>query len=443
MSKKGTSILPFAFITLVVALGIISWSFYNTYFGSRYQATVFEQSKLDTMNNEMEKGKKFLKQACIYSSHQSTLESAVHGGVILPNKKINSWICNVGPPLLPPDYFYETKKCLEKFTKSYTNAYYSNFNSDLPVDISKQPFEASVYGVTRSGVFSGKYDDSFNIFLDGGKVSLSAGNMKISDVLGQKEMIDRNRFWYMWRKFYKWAAKNIYGRGMCDCVSTCGGCKCAEKVAQKSFEDLRSRFDQYVSCQKTCNCCYSCEGSDCGIDNRPGCGYYCKIPKSDSCNIDQLFITVDYWAPKKCRATCGKECAKIEATFPSDENVFEKNNTSYLGSKTTSQNAKGSTSSSQSGNKNVVCAPYFMENRLASVHTFSCTDRKHHIPTGNGPKPLTFKVKAFGGYYDNDGCGCKFECRNESALVCPELTGMKCPNYHIYDGFMFSFLQNM
>ncbi|MFB6076392.1 MAG: hypothetical protein ABEK17_04575 [Candidatus Aenigmatarchaeota archaeon] len=420
MSKKGVSILPFAFIALVVSLSIISWSIYNVYFGSKYQTTVFHHSRIDTVSNEVGKNKKFLKQSCLYSSHYSLFENALGGGII-PERGTgsNTWICNAP---MPPD-METTKGCVEKYTKFYTNVYFDNYTIDLPVDISKAPYRTSIHNISRGDVFRGAYDEgNINIILEGAKTTLSSDSIQITDNLDQSEMIGKNRFWYLWRKFYKWAGDNVYGKNICKCTSSCKGCDCADVAAQKALDDLQTRFDEYVTCSKACDCCYGCQGSDCGVEGSADCGAYCE---PSECLL---------WEQRKCVSKCNMKCVDPEKRYPEASNIskltelfrlnsLQEENTgysevmdSYMG-----DDGKGEEGDGDEGNEK--CCPIYKENKLSAVYTFTCTDKKYYVPGGSGPQPLTFQVKAFATYRDKDGCGCQLEC---PCKHCPQNMGETC-----------------
>ena len=69
MSDKGVSVLSFAFVVLAVGITLISWLMYNSYFGSSFQQQVFTESKIDTIRNEIEVMKNFIKQSLIFGDY--------------------------------------------------------------------------------------------------------------------------------------------------------------------------------------------------------------------------------------------------------------------------------------------------------------------------------------------------------------------------------------
>ncbi|MFB6075577.1 MAG: hypothetical protein ABEK17_00380 [Candidatus Aenigmatarchaeota archaeon] len=365
LSKKGISIIAITFIVLISSIAAISWIFYNTYFGSRYQLNVLEQSKLDTIFNEIEKGKNYLRQSLIYSSHESLSEFAASGG----NKP---WICNT------PNYptLVETSECLANNTKYKVNTYFKKYSIDLPLNFNKEKFRDVKYIVTSSDLSAGKYDNGdFDVEITEGGIILNTEDISITDGLNLKKEINKNRFWYMYNRFKEWSKDNVFGQGICDCVAKCSGCSCAKKTAETAFNDLRKRFDKHVSCRMMKDCCVNQKGGMC--QQSP-----CLDWKQNICSID-----------------CEMKPTSISSGTDSSTSV---NSITGL---VTNDNC-------------YQIVP--VENKLAAIYTYECEDERFFVPGENGPHPLTFRVNAFASFRDLDGCKKKVPCGTcPGPCICP------------------------
>jgi len=386
--SKGSSFLPFVFIVLVIGITLISWTIYNIYYGSSYQSLVFEESKLDTMRNEMEKIKGFSRQSLIYSSHQSLTEHAVASGMMT---EAGPWICNGADPPSVAD----TVECLEKYTEYHVNAYLRNYSTEVPIELNIQNFSEAEFDVTESDVLSGAHDEGeMYVVLRDAKIGMSSREIEMSDLINIETEIDKNRFWYMYRIFTEWAETNMFGDGICSCASSCGDCACAENVAQESLFDLQNRFDMFVICDSQIKCCTNEHGDICG---ESGC---------------------EDWIQDVCFDPCGFECT--------DPNLI------FEGPNVTNLTSYGEMPEDKLSLQAAGCHAYIpIENRLASVYTFRCIDYKYYVPTTSGPKELMFSVDAFGTFYDLDGCITEEPC---TGFGCTPSSGCSsctppCPNY--------------
>lgn len=467
--KKGISLSPFVFIILAVSLGVIFWSLYNTYFGSKYQEMIFKEFKVDTIRNEIERLKTFLKTSLIYSSHQALREHASSGGVKQPpGTGAVGWICNSpNPPSVG-----KVKTCLENYTKFFENVYYNNYSITLPLNLNKKKYGNCTYNITKGKVFRGKYDEgNINVLLKKGKVSFSTKNIQIRDLLNLNERIDKNRFWYLYRIFYEWAQKNVYGKGICECTLACKGCSCAEEVAQKALEDLQERFDKYVKCDKTCECCYGCRG------NPTPCQVGWATCSKISCDQKEKCFP---WKQDVCAWPCNQPCAKpgevypggavpfkIEKEIETEEGVKEvcccekscskvenpEEECSLLPQATC--NEIGTICPGKCGKskalmpsepleprgekpekttcKDKTCKVY-EENKLSAVYIYTCRDKKYKVPSPTGPEPLIFQVKAWASYVTPDRCLEEVQCECPEGkkkclpgeCVCPPCPGNPC-----------------
>lgn len=385
MSDKGISILPIAFVVLAVGITLISWIMYNTYFGSSFQGQVFIESKIDTIRNEVEGMKNFIKQSLIFSSHQSLVQHAEFAGLVNPQKA--AWIC--GGPDVPT--VEQTTSCLESYTKYFVNMYLENYSIDLPISVIREDFESCYYDVNGGGVVSGKYDEgNFLVDIKNGKVYFSSKDeLGTSEIINSQDEITRNRFWYMFRIFKAWAEKNVLGNEICACTMGCQGCDCVKKASIDAFNDLRSRVDEYVICRVSDiqPCCIS----------ETGCGEpkQCLFWEEEEIDPD-----------KRCLLPCEKKCIEPEEFFGSlRENASESYEKLYDDYTTESGEPL------YAGGEEICECYIWPEWRLAGSFGYSCTDYKYYVPGPGGPKPLTFSVSGFASFrVPHPNCEVKIEC---------------------------------
>jgi len=384
MSDKALSFTPIVFIILLISLIAIFWSMYNTFYGSSYQKTTFSQSKVDTFRNEIEKLKGFSKQSLIYSSHLSLIEHAGNGG-LMDRRGIAAWICN-GPN--PPD-IQESKECIDKYINYHLNVYIGNYTISLPLTIYNDEFEQSEHNVTPYSILNGEHDEgNFNVLSGTSNVLIKSNDGKITmaDRIYLNEEINKTRFWYLYRKFLEWANQQPnFAEWVCDCTKSCQACSCADDAAEKSLELLQSKFDNYVTCEKGCHCCYACRS-----DGDPG---NCELTTKPSCNSYSCFPTdCESWdqAPEpKCTALCDPECMEPSEYF----------NESYS-TKISPINHTNETLMSRSNFAyDIDCCIVYYINKLSAAYTFSCTDTKYNVPGEGAPKPLVFEVEAWASWY--------------------------------------------
>jgi hypothetical protein len=265
---KG-QIIPFVFLLLLISGIIIGYIFYNVFYGTRFQTYVTTINIIDTIRNVIEYFKSYLGLSLTYSSHQSLREHACWGGTI--GEEINHWICNTPNPV----EVEQSKQCLEKYTKYYLNEYNSLFTTSLPIEITKYNFTDNVYGVDAAGVFSGKYDEGyFWVNSSGAKLSISDENIKNMEKIETSDFITKNRYWYLFRKFYEWAQDNVYGKCICSIIGcscssssgeeACTSCSDAVKdCAKRALDDLQRRFDNNVTCKMKQEACMQGRGPPC------------------------------------------------------------------------------------------------------------------------------------------------------------------------------------
>lgn len=347
--------LPTLVFLIVVIIGIVfGFLFFNIFYGISYERKVFRINIIDIFRNVIENFKNYLYLALTYSSHMVLREHALTGSL----RPAGSWICNV--PTQPK--VGEVKECLEKWTNFYLNIYLGDYNTSLPITILHTNFTKCIYGVDEGDVLGGKVDEGYywvnctdvilSIFGRGEDINIIFNEKNITDSF----FITKNRFWYMYRIFYEWAQDNVYGKCMCSACVSCGDCNAANNCAKLAFEDLKKRFDEYVKCYEPIKrCCQheyggpSCEPrSECLVWKDTICkctGHFCEDPKISSFNMEIAYA------------------------------------------------------------QSLSCISYvWIENRLASTHTFTCEDHKYYVPSAKGPVPLTFGVLASAMYRCPDAC---------------------------------------
>lgn len=395
--KKGI-VIPFAFIALLIASLIIGWVLFNVYYGSRYESQVFEQSKIDTMRGEVEKAKGYFKQSLVYSSHQSLREHGCSGGLV----GAGPWICN-GPKVPSVS---NSKECLEKYSKYYLNVYFGNYSiPELPVSLTKKNFSSLDYGVeprevlTPPSTYDKYYDEGYLwVNATGAKLSLSSKQILETETVNVNTFLTKNRYWYLFRKFYEWASDDVYSPCVCKnadcaCESNSKEEKCSslckeksKKCGKKALEDLQKRFNKsIVKCHvtKPNECCAQ------------GIGPISCSPKK-KCKP---------WKNSICISNCNHECK--DPPQPGDI-CSGSTSTSYsqLAAGITSDGlAENSYSTYENGdNENEDKEKCWVEARFATSHTFTCVDNKYRVPTENGPEPMRFKVSAFAFWKSPDRC---------------------------------------
>ena len=404
---KG-QLIPVVFVILLVAGTLIGYVFYNIFYGTRYQAQVFQISIIDSIRNLIEDFKNYLKLSITYSSHQSMREHACLGGLV----GSAPWICN-GPN---PVDVGESKDCLEKYTKYYLDIYTDSFDTSLPVELSKTGFSSCFYDVDESGVFSGKYDEGdFWVNCSGAKIAISGGDISEYEGINTNDFITKDRYWYMFRIFYEWAIDDIYSPCICSIIgcacgsgsgeAACSSCSGAvEDCAERALDDLQNRFDEtdeYVKCEMTEECCRQ------GIG--PACGGPCGCQP---------------WQ-NNCMANCRHECTDPSVGAngcPVSEDI------SGLSASYEHSNRFESDFSSISFDPltNCVC-DYWYEARLSAGYKYKCVDYKYYVPSDKGPVPLTFIVSAFAFWKDPCACWSTNRCTcPEDATECAECHNTCC-----------------
>jgi len=398
-------LLPLIFLILLIGGILLSYFFYNTFYGTKYEESISERYAVDTLRNELERLKGYSKQANIYSAHQALREHACLGGQI----GAQEWICN-GPNNFPVE---DSIECLEDYTLYYANVYLGNYAVlDTPITLIKKNFSSCEYDVdpdevlNPSRVYDPYYDEgNFWVNITEAMISVSGGGATVNDDMNIDEYITRNRYWYLFRTFHEWAEDDVYS----PCVCALLGCACSarsgqeectgpciaasERCAEIALEDLQRRFNETeVECIRTKP--YLC----CSQGIGPICGQPC------GCQA---------WS-NPCSSACEHECIPPPPTSsicPAPNVVLQgyyNQINEYLGNINLNLNIFPVVHAQNR------CLCHY-EARFATSHQFICTDNYYHVPSNKGPVPMIFRVGAIAFWRDPcrccttcpcPGCGC-------------------------------------
>jgi len=392
-----SQLLPISFFLLSVGLIVIGFIFYNVFYGEKYEQKIFEIRVLDAARNVIENAKNYLKLSLVYSSLQATREHASAGGSI----GAAPWICNMPNPL-PVEV---SKTCLQNYTKYYLTIYGSKFNTTLPLNVYLKDFSSLIYRISESGVFSGIYDEgNFTIEANDSRISVTKGDLRISEEFNISELITKNRYWYMFRIFTEWAKEDPFSPCICSHLScACGsssgeeGCssclRSADMCADYALRILQSKFDEYVKCEVENICCMQ------------GIGPPCLEPTG-----------CISWS-NRCSTGCIHECVLPSFTI-SSSSYSQTSSLSYLEEdysweKTTiTEKIPTTTTTTEPPQCKIFdCkAYYWYEARFSAAYVFTCKDYKYYISSPNGPKPLTFSVTVYAYLRDQDRCKTLVQC---------------------------------
>jgi len=384
--EKG-QITPFVFLILLVSSITIGYIFFNTYYGTRYKFETFQISVIDAVANVILALKNYLALALSYSDLQALREHACLGGTI----GAGGWIVN-GPN---PVTVEQSKECLQEYTLYYFNSYLDLYNTTLPVNITKYPYDSCVYGIDESGVFAKKYDEGYFWVNSSKGAAIVSGlnrNVTMFETLDNADFVTKNRYWYMFRIFYEWAMDDIYSPCICGIIAcscgtgsgaeTCSSCSApAEKCAKNALTDLQNRFDKLddnVKCRMDKQCCQQGTGPPCG--SPPGC---------------------QSWLSTTCLANKEHECMEPEVGKRSCPIKASKSSSSALSeSKYITLGLQGYSSISLSP------GGCWYEGRVSAGYKYTCEDQKYYVPSDKGPVPLVFSVVAYAFWRDPTTCIC-------------------------------------
>ena len=402
-------LLPLIFLILLIGGVLLSYFFYNAFYGTKYEESISERYTVDTLRNEIERLKGYSKQANIYSAHQALREHACLGGQI----GAQEWICN-GPNNFPVE---DSVECLEDYTLYYANVYLGNYSVlDTPITLIKKNFSSCEYDVDPEevlnppGVYDPKYYDEGNFWVNitDALVSVSGGNAVVNDDLDIDEFITRNRYWYLFRIFHEWAEDDVYS----PCVCANVGCACgassgveectgpciaaSERCAELALKDLQRRFNKTeVECVRTKP--YLC----CTQGIGPAC-----LPPSNCLP----------W-PNPCSSSCKHECIPPPPTGP----ICPAPNIILQGYYNKIKKYMEKFDLNLNPLPVVMAEPppdcvcdYWYEARFATSHQFVCTDNYFHVPSDKGPVPMIFRVSAIAFWRDQDAC------KTTNPCICPD-----------------------
>ncbi len=418
-------LIPFVFLVLLVAGVLLGYIFYNVFYGTKYEESVFERSVIDVLRNEVERFEGYLKQSLIYSSHQSLREHACLGGLV---GNMSPWISN-GPNPLKPEKSIE---CLEKYTSYYTNVYLSNYSIlNLPVTLTKKNFSSCIYDVdpnevlTPKGSYDPYYDEgNFWVNISEAVASVSGGNAVISNDINLNTYITRNRYWYMFRIFTEWSEyegnKNnpdSYVSCICSCAASCKDCNCAEKCAEDALEQLQERFnetDDYVICNMSKECCAE-EYGDISCNQTPcyswtGTRDCHPTPTSRQC-VDP---------------STGADSYPVSSGFASTTQEEDYGEGFYNYLKNLNLNPFSIVLADSTNCSNCSCTVW-KGHKLGVKYEYRCDDHKYYIPSDKGPAPLEFVVNAE-AFWDVPGACKEYRpCSGSYDENCTECSCPPCP----------------
>ena len=387
--KKSQTMGIFFFLFLVIVSSILL-TFFHKYFGISYEEELLDIKKIDTARNVIESFKAFSLLSLEYSAQQTLREGACTSGTITTG----AWICN-NPT--PPD-IKGIIDCHNKYITYYFSVYLDKFNISLPLNF-KIKHGNCEEKIDKDKIFDGEYDEgNFWIGCKNLSISVYSEDLANYEEFNISLFLTKNRFWYLFRNFYEWALKNVYGKCICECTSSCQGCECVKKCAKLALEDLKQRFDENVSCKIEEKCCYRELGEIC-------------LPPSDC---------LTWKNPKKCKVgLCGGPFCEIlkqkkELCKPKKIRV-KKGGIRLLGESNKEENS-------------ITCySEIWQENKISATHTYSCEDYKYFIPSDKGPIPLIFKVTAHARWKDHDACRWFIECEcPKDAKDCSECKQTGC-----------------
>lgn len=312
-----SQLIPTVFIILLVAGVMIGFTFYNIFYGAKYQSHVFTIHTIDSVRNLIENIKSYLHLSLTYSSHQALREHACQGGSV----GASPWIVN-GPNPVEVEF---SKECLSKYTKYYFNVYFGLFNTSLPLEIYGENASVCLYDVDPNKVFSGGYDEgNFWVNCSDAKVVISGEDIKEIEGIETNDYITKNRYWYMFRNFYDWAMADVYSPCICAAVpcgcssgsgeefcSSCSGP--VEACAKKALDDLQKRFDDNVVCKMEKMCCKQGIGPICnGECGCTGWQNMCMAKNNHECRSPEI-------GERSCKLS-GKKILTPFTSLSSNEN---------------------------------------------------------------------------------------------------------------------------
>ncbi len=348
---KGSSIMPYVFVILLLFIVAISWRSLGGGFGDAQSRQMSDAKALGLLKSEIESAKRYSKQSLSFAFGQATHEHALGGG-IHSGGNINSWICNSPSPPI----FSEVKSCLEENTLRYANLPLEGYSVSQMIEYNLEPFTSVSYEIDEAGALGGQYDEGdYMLTMKGGSIEVSAKQGKASEGMELTELAGKNRFWYLYRNFYAWSNENLFSEKSLECASLCLGCECINMAAEIALEGLKEKFDEQVHCSFERVCC-----------------------SRGPSRITGLLNGAEFWDQSECISGCGLSCSQ-GGPGEIDKSPFLRISQGY----------------SRDG---------ISDNKLAAVYEFSCSDSKYFVSGGEGPQALVFTVRASVSYADLGAC---------------------------------------
>lgn len=385
----------------VVILGIvISFIIFNLFVETGTKERALRSIFLNEISKYLDFSKGFLRTSFIYSSHLASSRVAHFGGLGTSIKPVEprTWICNGPTPQEPEEIKFwlndETLRILNNYTKIL------NLQKEL-VLINASSFSCVNYEAENSKIFNGYYDEGFfNISGEGCKVNVSSIKTPdfVSSLANLKVLLPQDRIFYLYRNFYDWA--NEEGEALvsricgcieliCDCAGNgdCEQCNPLQECIHSNFalskEILQSKFDEYVECWYTIQCC-KFESQSCPLDKDARCLLW------DTRKCEGCYIPPSQSSCKVSFSTLEEATVKTTLKFLTQEECEEKK------------------------------CEYWQENRETMYGIFECTDKKYYLSLKDGTGPLTFRVSVWISLRKPLSCYKQEKCQlSNQDCVCP------------------------
>jgi hypothetical protein len=373
----------------------------NIFSRTASEKRMISRTELSKLSTYLDFFKGFSRAALLFSVHAGTKTVAGFGGEISKSGLPRNWICNfdVSPSVDEVRYF------LSNQTLEYLNRYVPNMKiEDLP-QINVSNFTCVDFDVNNA-VFSGAYDEAFNVSALGSEINVSLQENMVSSKNEIYEEIEKVRFWYMYRKFKEWASSTRFRDYVASCEPilcqkyTCNyfdfACSddadlegCVNNAVQNALKELNSIFnDKYVKCKATLTCCNAVAMK---CQQPPPCEKCCACEKEEAGEL------------------CGKKYVQTSSSkfsYTQSDNPYK---ISFSGTG---------------------CS-YWQGNRLDVEADFSCTDEKYLLSVP-GDRKLTFTVHATANIVVPNDCRRDEQCIEECCEYDENNTcirwGEKCPD---------------
>lgn len=432
MKKSQSSLMILVGIISVI---LVTWAIMSFSQISMTRSSLKELAILK-LSEYVDYFKGYTRNSVILSSHISTKLISQFGGLVTTDGLPRSWICTAPtPPSVDEVRYYlslETVDDLNQYTKNMKETIQSE-----PVNLFTGKFSCSDYDVNENSVKSGQNDESFNVGAYGSYMTFSNGQDIINATNDVYEPVARVRFWYLYRNFKQWAEENSFAGYMCACMFQICGCEkgmcdsscsgfnqCYKEAANKALQDLQSKFDNYVTCHVTPECCYE-EKKHCGDAGANGCVGWSDAPECNRCYLG---------SPEQLCSNNPSTFSASTETSSSNSQTMNDKQLNYFQTLIDSKSSIGTVSFAAIG------LPYECSTKKCelwdevrgSVQTeFSCEDQKYVLST-QGKKYLNFQVDtsialASRQCYYSSPCQCStWECSVDET-VDPDTGQKSCP----------------